>query len=34
MVYMIELGIYVFEIGGVCIEDDVYVMKDGVIMLI
>lgn len=30
MVFMIELGIYVFGVVGVCIEDDFVVIKDGV----
>lgn len=33
MVYTIEPGIYVPEIGGVRIEDDVHVTKDGAITL-
>ena len=33
MVYTIEPGIYVPEIGGVRIEDDVHVTKDGAVAL-
>lgn len=33
MVYIIELGIYILGFGGVCIEDDVIIIKDGYEML-
>lgn len=33
MVFIIEFGIYVLNVGGVCIEDDIYIIKDGLEIL-